>query len=257
MDKLHASRNYIKYKLFAKNIHDIHSPFVFELLNNVINDQTPYYGFDVIESLRAKCLLNEEKIEIDDFGTGIKRTESLSSITKRSVKNKKYAQLLFRLVNRFQTNNILEIGTSLGITTLYLSFPEVNNRIITLEGSHEIAKVALQNFNLLKRKNIELIEGEFNTTLSLAIEKFNRLDLVFFDGNHCSLPTLEYFQKCINHSSDDSIFVFDDIHWSRDMELAWEKIKAHPKVSLTIDLCQMGLVFFRKGIIKQDFTLRF
>ncbi len=258
MDKLFATFNYLKYRIRAKNAHDIHSPFVFDLLNNVILDKTPYYGFDFIESLRARHLLNERKVNAKDFGTGkCQRLELVSEIAQKAVKPKKYAQLLFRLVNRFCSENILEFGTSLGITTLYLSMPDKNSRIITLEGSPEIAAIAKENFDKMKRSNIEIIGGEFDESLPKALSKFTQLDLVYFDGNHRKNPTLSYFEKCLNLSTENSIFIFDDIHWSREMKAAWEEIKENSSVTLSIDLFQLGLVFFKKGFVKQHFMLRF
>jgi predicted O-methyltransferase YrrM len=83
-----------------------------------------------------------------------------------------------------------------------------------------------------------------------------KLDLVFFDGNHQKVPTLDYFHHCLTKAHENSIFIFDDIHWSSEMDEAWQQIQGHEQVSLTIDLFQFGLVFFRKGIAKQHFTLR-
>ena len=258
MDTLFIINRYLKYHLRAKNAHDIHSPFVFDLLNNVILDKTPYYGFDFIDSIRSFHLLSKRKLNIIDFGTGKNQRKKLvSTIARTSVKPKKYAELLFRLVNKFSSENILEFGTSLGITTLYLSLPNKNNCIIILEGSPEIAEVARENFEKMKRSNIEIIVGEFDESLPKALSKFKQLDLVFFDGNHRKKPTLSYFNKCLNMATENSIFIFDDIHWSREMEAAWEEIKENTSVTLSIDLFQLGLVFFRKGVVKQHFTLRY
>jgi predicted O-methyltransferase YrrM len=258
VDLLLAAKNYIRYRLLAGTPHDVHSPFVFELLNNVIRDETPYYGFDLVESLRSKHLLDGKKISITDYGTGQKhRQEKISDIAKRSVKPRKYAQLLFRLVNRFQSQNILEIGTSLGLTTLYLSLPKKDSRVVTLEGCKELSELARQNFSKLKRSNIELIEGDFGDTLPSTLKKFDRLDFVYFDGNHRKDATLSYFRQCLPLAHADTVFVFDDIHWSREMEVAWNEITADPKVKVSIDLFQLGIVFFRNGIIKQHFVLKY
>ncbi len=258
MNKLFSAGSFLKYRLNADNAHDIHSPFVYDLFNNILHDKTPYYCFDLVESVRAKQLLNNNKINIKDFGTGKNhRTVLVSDIAKKAVKPKKYAQLLFRLVNRFSSENILEIGTSLGITTLYLSMPNTKNKIITLEGSPEIAAIAKKNFEFIQRKNIELICGEFEESLPKALLKFNKLDLVYFDGNHKRNPTLSYFDKCLDLSTEDSIFVFDDIYWSREMKNAWKEIKKNSNVTLSIDLFQFGIVFFKKGLEKQHFTLRY
>lgn len=258
MDRLFALKKYVKYRLSAGTAHDVHSPFVFDLLNDVISDETPFYGFDLLESLRSQLLLDRKTIKVTDFGTGEnQREERICVIAKKSLKSVKYAQLLFRLVNKFNPENILEIGTSLGLTTLYLSLPQKKNTVITLEGCPGIAEIAQKNFNRLKRANIELLTGEFSQTLPLAIRKLPRLEFVFFDGNHQKKPTLDYFNQCLQNATENSLFIFDDIHWSSEMDEAWEKIKTNEKVSLTIDLYQLGLVFFRKGIVKQHFTLKY
>ena len=258
MDKLFAAGNFLKYQLRAKDSNDIHSPFVFDLLNSIILDKTPFYGFDLIESLRAQYLLSDTKINVTDFGTGNNQRKVLiRDIAMKAVKPKKYGQLLFRLVNKFSTENILEFGTSLGITSLYLSMPDKNNRVITLEGSYEIAAIAKEGFDKLKRKNIEIIVGEFDESLPKVFDKFKRLDLVFFDGNHRREPTLTYFEKCLKLITENSIFIFDDIHWSREMEMAWNEIKENPSVTVSIDLFQLGIIFFRKGMVKQHFTLQY
>ena len=258
MDKLFYAGQYLSYRLKAGNAHDIHSPFVYDLYNNVINDHTPYYVYDLIESVRASQLISDEKINVIDYGTGKNnRKKRISTIAQSSVKPAKYAQLLFRLINHFSTEHILEMGTSLGITTLYLSLANIKNHVITLEGSPETAEVAIKNFKRLKRDNIELICGEFDETLPLALEKLKRIDLIYFDGNHRKENTLSYFNKCLQYKTDNSVFVFDDIHWSREMHAAWEEIKKNESVTISIDLFQLGIIFFRKGLPKQHFTLKF
>ncbi len=193
-----------------------------------------------------------------DFGARSgKRKIKISTIARRSVKPAKYGQLLFRIVNAFKCRNIIELGTSLGISTLYLSFPDTGNQIITLEGSPEIAGIARTNFERLKRKNIRLIEGEFGVTLPKALHTLETVDLVYFDGNHRKDPTLAYFNQCLSHINENSIFIFDDIYWSREMSEAWKIIQSHPAATTTIDLFQFGIVFFRSGMTKQNFMIKY
>ena len=260
---------YIRYYLTAQTKHDIHSPFVFDLLTNIIEDKTPFYVYKNIEAVRSKMLLSTETIDVLDFGVGSesvdkKRKKKIKTIAKYSAKSEKYCFLLFRLVNHFQPQTILELGTSLGISTLYLASPNSKSKIITLEGCSQTAEVAKHNFEQLKLKNIEQVVGNFDETLKVVLEKYCKLqtancklDLVFFDGNHRKAPTIRYFEQCLNFSNENSVFIFDDIHWSQEMEEAWSAIKNHPQVTITIDLFFLGLVFFRGGISKQHFTLRF
>ena len=93
----------------------------------------------------------------------------------------------------------------------------------------------------------------------MAVEKelkeHNQLDFVFFDGNHKKKPTLSYFKQCLEVAHEDSIFIFDDIYWSTEMTEAWQEIKKHPKVTLSIDCFEMGIVFFKKEQAKEHFTV--
>jgi predicted O-methyltransferase YrrM len=254
------TKEFVRYILTAGNSHSIHSPFVFELYTKVITDSIPFYAFDTVESIRAKMLMSEKKILVEDFGTGAvsgkKKQLSLRYIASHYVKPRKYGQLLFRLVNHFQPNNILEIGTSLGITTSYLSLPNPRSRIITLEGSEETANMAELNFNAA-HINPQVIRGEFSATLPRAINQIQKLDFVYFDGNHRKEPTLQYFFQCLQSHHENSVFVFDDIYWSRGMAEAWKQIKDNPSVTLSIDLYSFGIIFFRHGQTKQHFRLLF
>jgi predicted O-methyltransferase YrrM len=257
MEKLYLTGSFLKYHLTAGNAHDLHSPFVFDLFNNVINDHTPYYSFALIESVRAKMLTDENTIQVTDFGTGNSSARKICAIARRSLIPKKYGQLLFRLVNYFNCKKILELGTSLGISTLYLAMPDKKNEVVTIEGSETTAAIAEKNFRKIRCHNIEIINNEFSEGLPAALKKLSAVDLVFFDGNHRKDATLKYFSQCLGFASEQSIFIFDDIHWSRDMHNAWQEIKEHPEVTLTVDLFGLGIIFFRKGMLRQHFVLRY
>jgi predicted O-methyltransferase YrrM len=258
---LHASIRYIRYFLKAKSAHGIHSPFVFSLVKEVISDRTPFYFFGPVEILRCQLLRDKRMIRVTDYGAGSQKRSSpersVAEIAKHSAKSQKYGQLLFRLVNYFKPASIIELGTSLGISALYLAGPSSSIRIITLEGCPETAAVAKENFRKLKAQNIEVVAGNFDETLHSALLKTGKADFVFFDGNHRKEPTLRYFRQCLARAHNDSVFVFDDIHWSGEMEEAWNVIKKDPAVTVTIDLFQLGIVFFRKEQAKEDFVVRF
>ena len=255
MNTLRFTFNYLKYWFSAKTAHGIHSPFVFQLYNEVVNKKGNYYSFDKIEQLRKKLLLSQKEIDVTDLGTGKSEKRIVSEIAERSLKSAKYGQLLFRLAYHFKPNTILELGTSLGITTSYLASANPNSKVITIEGCPNISSEAKKNFESLGLNNIETIVGNFDSVLPQL--RTNNYELIFFDGNHKKIPTLNYFNQCLSHSTNASVFIFDDIHWSDEMEEAWEEIKSHPKVTVTIDLFFLGLVFFRKEQVKENFTLRF
>jgi predicted O-methyltransferase YrrM len=259
--KLKSTFQFIKYRIYGQTKHDIHSPFVFDLLTWVIEDTTPFYKYSAIESLRAQLLLSQKTLSIVDYGAGssinTSRKRTIASVARHSLKPAKYAQLLFRLVRHFKPDNIVELGTSLGITTLYLAAPRSNARVHTLEGCPETALIAKSNFERLQINNIQIVTGDFNKTLSKTLSSLSSLDFVFFDGNHQKQATLNYFNQCLPYISSDSVLVFDDIYWSNGMQEAWEAIKRHPKVTVTIDLYAIGIVFFRKVQEKQHFTIKF
>jgi predicted O-methyltransferase YrrM len=261
VSKLKHLLDYTKYRFKSGNEHSIHSPFVFELYNDVICDETPYYIYEDIESIRAKLLLSQIEITIDDHGAGSKVNSSnkrkIKDIAKNTLKAPKYGQLLFRLVNRFKPNSILELGTSLGISTLYLAAPSKKTKTTTIEGCANTAKVAQINFDKIAFKNIELVNDTFDSYLPNFLSKTDLLDFVFFDGNHQEEATLNYFNLCVDKTHQQTVFIFDDIHWSDGMTAAWEQIKKHPKVTTTIDLFFLGIVFFNPDLSKENFILRF
>lgn len=251
---------YLKYLFKAKTVYSVHSPFVFDVVSNVIQNQKRYYAYNEVEALRSELLSSSEIIEVNDFGANSKKRikkRKVKEIAAGSAKSAKYGQLLFRLVNQFKPQYVLELGTSLGISTLYQALPNKNAKFISIEGCPNISSIALKNFQKFNLNNIELITGNFDEILESVLKKFHQIDYVFFDGNHTKESTLKYFGQCAKLSHNNTIFVFDDINWSDEMQSAWECIKAHPKVKITIDLFFLGLVFFRQEQEKEDFVIMF
>ena len=253
--------NYIKHIVSAKTRHGVHSPFVYKLIDEVIYDFKDKSSYKNIEDLRKKLLNDERSITITDLGAGShvnnQKQKQVKALAKNALKPKKLAQLLYRLAKEFQPKNIIELGTCLGITTAYFGKAVADAKIYTLEGCPQTAGVAKENLNQLELNNIEVVVGNFDDTLPKVIESLEQLDFVFVDGNHRKQATLSYFEWCLPKVHDHSVIIFDDIYWSAGMKEAWEQIKAHPQVSVTIDLFWIGLVFFKKGQAKEDFRVRF
>ena len=259
----HAKKWWHYYRTASNGVgHGIHSPFVFDFVKNVLNDKRDFYAFVAIESLRQKLKSDHTILQVDDLGAGSKVSKSnqrkVSEIAKYALKSKKLAQFLFRLVNYYQPKTILELGTSLGVTTAYLAAANANAKVYTVEGVPAIAEVARKNFHQLNLYNTQLIEGSFDAVLPMLLENLKKVDFVFVDGNHRLEPTLKYFEWFLKHADENIIMVFDDIHWSEEMEWAWKKISQHPSVTCTIDLFFLGVVFLRKEFHeKQNFVIRF
>jgi len=253
---------YLRYQLRASNGkgHGMHSPFVFDFITRVLNDRTEYPAYSKIEALRSRLKKNKEIIRVEDFGAGsVYRSEhqrSIGSIARHAAKPAKYGQLLHRMVRHYQPVNLLELGTSLGVTSAYLAAGSPTAKLVTMEGAPEIARRASANLASLELDNVRVIEGNFENTLPAFLQSAGVIDLAFIDGNHRKAPTLRYFELLLSHQGNDSIFIFDDIHWSREMEEAWSEISGHPAVRCSIDLFFIGIVVFRKEFReKQRFGL--
>ncbi len=258
------ARKYLKYYLNASNGkgHGVHSPFVFEFINKVLISKTSDSFFVNIEKERARLLNDTSVIEVKDFGAGSAvipdKSRVVKDIAASSLKNKKFARLFYRMVEYYKPKTIIDIGTSLGITTAYLSAAQPRSTVYTLEGSESIAAIADGTFKNLGLQNVNLIQGNFNEQLPVLLQSLDIINFCFVDGNHSEGPTLQYFEWLLKKINPDSIIVFDDIHWSKGMERAWLKIKEHPQVKLSIDLFFAGIVFFKTDFKhKQHFTLRF
>ncbi|WP_128543675.1 O-methyltransferase [Larkinella soli] len=255
-------RAYLQYLLKARNEHSLHSPFVFDLYTQVIRRDNPGEpAFEPIRTLRKELLKETRRIRITDFGAGSRvntaRDRSIRDIARNSEKPARFGRLMARLIRHFGSEIIFDLGTSLGVTTLYEAVAAPKSRIITFEGCPQTAAEAGKNFRNLRCENIRIIVGNLDETLVREIGRTDRIDFAFFDANHRLEPTVRYFETCLGKAHNESCFVFDDIHWSGEMEAAWAAIKAHPDVTVTIDLFYIGLVFFRKQQPKQDFVLRF
>lgn len=262
--KLQLTKKYLRYYFTASNGkgHGTHSPFVFHFITKVLNDKNNFSEYDIVENLRSDLLNDKTMVTIEDFGAGSSinktNTRTVAAIAKNSAKPKKFGQLLFRMVKAYQPETILELGTSLGITTSYLSLAKPTAKLITMEGATKVAIIANKNFERVGAKNIEIIKGNFDHTLSSTIEQQSTINFAFVDGNHRQQPTENYFNQLLAKINNSSILIFDDIHWSAEMESAWETIKNHPSVRCTVDLFFIGIVFFRSEFHeKEHFTIRF
>ncbi|MFI0490085.1 O-methyltransferase [Flavobacterium sp.] len=260
---------YIKFLWNSKNEHAVHSPFVFSLIVKCFYDKKSKPDpsgseqakqYQVLKNYRNSLLENTNTIDVTDFGAGSKvfksNTREISKIAKTAGISSNRAELLFRITNYFQPDTILEIGTSLGLATSALALGNPKAKIITLEGCPETAhqcQLQLQNFNI---KNVELVITEFSTYFKTYNLQPTTYNLIYFDGNHSKTATLEYFELLLPTITNESVWILDDIHWSKDMEEAWKIIKKHPKVSVTIDTFQWGFVFFRREQPKEHFVIR-
>lgn len=259
---IYRVREYIKHYLTAYNTRGegIHSPSLFYLVSMIINDQLSYYVWNDIEQRRRAMILWDKTIDVTDYGTGNNRPSQrqICNIAKHSLEKANNAQALFRIINYLSEQykrplTIVELGTSLGITTAYLATPNKKNRIFTFEGSSEIANIARLNWNKLNIRNIECIEGNIDNTLFTTY--LQQVDFAWLDANHTYEATMRYFTYLLQYVSDKSIIAIDDIHYSPQMKAAWKDICNRNEVTSTMDFYDFGLVFFDKQYIKKHYRL--
>ena len=260
MNKLYPVFQYAWHWLHRVNEHSLHSPFLYALYTQCIKpDQVN--GFESIEQLRGKLLKNQDSIHIDDLGAGSRVSSSpqrkISSIAKYSASPPRFSRLLARLIDYFEYQTILELGTSLGLNTLHMAMSKANVNVDTIEGSSSIAQLARQHFQEMGAQNIQLHEGNIDVVLPALLAQNKSIDLAYLDANHRYAPTLTYYELILPHLHDKSILVLDDIHWSAEMNQAWNELCDRPEVSLSIDLFEGGILFFDQELPKEQYVLAY
>ncbi|WP_310381507.1 class I SAM-dependent methyltransferase [Flavobacterium sp.] len=253
-------KSYFKFLWNSKNEHGVHSPFVYDLVTKCFYDKKNYPEYAILKAYRNSLLENKNTIEVSDFGVGSRvfksNNRAINQIAKTAGISSKRAKLLFRMVAYFQPSTILEIGTSLGLATAAISIGNKNALVTTLEGCPNTMAIAKKQLQLYNFNNVECNKIKFEDFLHNYQLSTLHYQLIYFDGNHSMQSTLEYFELLLPTITNETVWVFDDIHWSPDMENAWEIIKNHPKVTVTIDTFQWGIVFFRKEQEKEHFVIR-
>lgn len=251
-------KTYFNYWLDAVDEHSLHSPFFFDLYTNVIKAATEEIAD--FENLRAKLLADERILEVADFGKGSKHlqgnTRKISDIAATSLNSAQFSTLFLRLCRHIKAKTIIELGTSFGINTLYLS-RSTSGKVYTFEGAPAISEIASLTFEFGEVKNIELIPGNLDSSLYASLSRIPKIDFALMDANHRYEPTLKYFELLLSKIQHTSIVVVDDIHDNPEMEKAWKKIKKHDLVYATADLYRCGIVFFDPSLTKQHVVLRF
>jgi predicted O-methyltransferase YrrM len=254
---------YLDYLLFSRhrNGHGIHSPFIFDLISRVFRNKTANDIVLQIEKTRKRCSSSERIIRVIDLGGGSLKMKGdlrkVSDIAGYSAVPKKYGVLLSALAAEFGKPAVIELGTSLGISTMYLASGCPDSVVYTVEACPETSRIAMENFSAAGFKNICLMNGSFDNTIPELKKQTIRPGLIFIDGDHRREPVLRYFNQMAEISNSNTVIVLDDIHLSREMEDAWNEVKLHKSVTATVDLYRIGLIFFRRGMSRSDYVIRY
>ena len=259
MSRFFQLKAFINHWLDAVEEHSLHSPFFFDFYDKVVKTRSEE-NFSVIENIRDNLLQNQSVLQVNDLGSGsiIQSTQrKIADIAAVSLTPAHLAQLYFRICQYTEVHNVVELGTSMGLTSLYFSeLPDC--KVSTFEGSHALANVALTNFEYLEKKNIRLVEGDIANTLPRFLQdNLTKIGFALVDANHRYAPTVQYFQWLMKRFNEKSIMVIDDIHHSPEMEKAWNELKKHYLVYGSVDLFRCGILFFEPGLNRQHFVWAF
>lgn len=255
--------SYFRHWRKAQSKYKIHSPYVYEFYKEVLTDQKPHTEFRTINRLRKELETISRFIKRKDLGAlcrdypSDQRFVRVRDIARHSAVTRKKGELLFRLVRWLKPSSILELGTSLGISTMYLSLANQGKPLVTIEGCIDSSNIARENFEKNHQRHIQILTGDFSVKLPEALAMLPEPGLVFFDGDHRKSATLANFELCLQHITPETVFVIDDIYWSKGMEEAWKDICHDPRTKVCIDLYYFGIVFFREELSKENFILHF
>ncbi len=250
-------------RAYGSKGHGVHSPFVFDFITNVLRED-PLYNekFNAIERVRKTMLRSTASVQVEDLGAGSKHvsgsSRNIRDIARHALKPPRFGRFFYRLVRYYNVEAVLELGTSLGITSRYFSAAAPLYGVVTIEGSSAIASLASDSMQADGIGNVRVVVGDFSIHLDKEMSLMKGRKLVYVDGNHRYEPTINYFNTALRYAGPDDIFVFDDIHWSVEMEKAWKEIRNSKEVTCSLDLFFIGIVLFKKEFKeKLDFAIRF
>ena len=256
MSRWFTSFQFIAHLRHARRWDSFHSPYLFDLFTYCCNVKNGSPIFRKIENYRRILLASKEENTRLDYGAGSSansydRTITVSEIAKNALSHPFQCRFLFRMAAFLKPHSTLEFGTSLGISTAYLSAGCPTGRIDTVEGDPNVAAVAQNTFKALGNLNINLYTSTFQDFIDIHLDQKGQIDLLFLDGHHTSKALLHYFQQLKHKFNADTVVVVDDIYWSKDMNDGWNELAKYPEVTQSVDCFHFGLLFFKSDFIGQ------
>lgn len=250
---------YIKYRWKAKGRHGIHSPFIYDLVDECFRLKVEQSDLRKLSGISKQLSTDQRIIEIEDHGAGSKRLSNqrkIATIFNTSSSNGKYGRLFYQLMRHFHYKQVLELGTSLGVGTMHFSLGNPQANITTIEGCANTAAIARENFDRLGIKNIQLINATFQSYFE-ENPTLEKLDLVFIDGHHERSATLNYLNEIEPFIHEETLIILDDIRWNNDMFRLWNELVESSAYNVTIDLFRMGIISKRSFQEKEHFILKY
>lgn len=263
---IHRTWAFLRHLLTAWNTtgEAIHSPYLFHIVRFIMRDRNAYYCFSGIERKRKLLAACKDELDVVDYGSqGAKEGKHIKrrvcDIAQKHLESPQIGQLLFRLVNFMGQNEqrpleIIELGTSLGITTAYLASASTKNQVTTYEGSEAVLKIAQGIWRSLRLENISWQQGNIDDTLLHYARE--RVDMAYIDANHTYEATVRYTEYLLPKISENGMLILDDIHYSGEMERAWNELREDPRVTSSMDLYHIGILFVNPCFLKRHYRIR-
>jgi predicted O-methyltransferase YrrM len=281
---LYPAVAYLRHLLTARGTagHGVHSPYIYDFLTTVVRNKTDRGIVSSVESLRREMLLDTRRITVTDLGAGSVTKAGgqrrVAEIAAAAALPEKEAGLLSRIVMsmlairrmaerqsrkagehgaRSQGKGIiLELGTSLGISTLAMALAAPERRVITVEGCPVLAGIARENLKRHGASNAEVINMEFSAALESLKNDGLKVSFAFIDGNHRGTALTEYIRK-IEAMGEEMIIVADDIHLTNEMFLTWKSMAASDIAPVTIETLRLGILFLRHSLTPGRYRIRY
>lgn len=261
LNNLYRLGDYFNYLLTAGTKHSVHSPFMYRFISEILLSKSENNQFAHIETIRKKMIKSDTSVDYTDLGGGNKSGKrKLSELAANTAREAKYGRLLNRIITAFNPEYVIELGTGTGITTLYQAAAlSPLNPLHTVEANPSLTDIVHYNATQMGiEENIRFYADSFENALPLILGQMPRVDFAYIDGNHRYDPTVQYFEQLLEKAHSYSIFVFDDINWSEEMKQSWSYIRNHASVTMTLDIFNFGIVFFRKeNAEKEHFVIRY
>jgi predicted O-methyltransferase YrrM len=215
-----------------------------------------------IEQFKIELLQNKKIIEKQEFGAGSRilslKKNSIKSQTLSSSCTRTLGKILYNLSEYLNESKVLELGTHFGIGTAYLSKPNTSIKVTSIEACPTTLNIAT---NFLQKQTfshkLQLINGTFNDVLADLNNKKQKFNLFYIDGDHKGESLSKYFTFCRNNlATEKSVFIIDDINWSKDMFHSWNKI-IKDNEACSINAGRFGIIIFNEQLPANSYMLKF
>jgi len=201
----------------------------------------------IFQQVKIRCALSKRDFtfEATDLGAGNSDGKSnykkISKIVHRETLPFSAALIMSVWAKKKKAKKILELGTSLGLTTSVLA-AITNAEITSIEGDPVLQRFA--RFTARKtgvEDKIHFILGDFDHYLEKLMQS-TQFDIIFVDGNHTYQATMRYFRIISRLQPSGTIVIFDDINWSEGMRKAWKEIKNSSETKVIFNFVRTGII---------------